>query len=165
MSAASTTIENEEGHNSNDQQSNFTGAAASVTNVEDAPLVNEEQQQVNESECGHENKQIENSSSTSFTDSEREEYENLKKAKKVQLVESYRNVLTEEQYNNYMSSIDTFSAEDLELDLLKIYKRVNDEVNTTSVRGIGRAFTVYAPETNKDTENPLDAFVRKNLKR
>ena len=50
-------------------------------------------------------------------------------------------------------------------DLLKIYKRVNDEVNTTSVRGIGRAFTVYAPETNKDTENPLDAFVRKNLKR
>ena len=58
-----------------------------------------------------------------------------------------------------------FSAEDLELDLLKIYKRVNDEVNTTSVRGIGRAFTVYAPETNKDTENPLDAFVRKNLKR
>lgn len=162
--SAASTIENEEGHNSNDQQSNFTGAAASVTNVEDAPLVNEGQQ-VNESECGHENKQIENSSSTSFTDSEREEYENLKKAKKVQLVESYRNVLTEEQYNNYMSSIDTFSAEDLELDLLKIYKRVNDEVNTTSVRGIGRAFTVYAPETNKDTENPLDAFVRKNLKR
>ena len=162
--SAASTIENEEGHNSNDQQSNFTGAAASVTNVEDAPLVNEGQQ-VNESECGHENKQTESSSSTSFTDSEREEYENLKKAKKVQLVESYRNVLTEEQYNNYMSSIDTFNAEDLELDLLKIYKRVNDEVNTTSVRGIGRAFTVYAPETNKDTENPLDAFVRKNLKR
>ena len=162
--SAASTIENEEGHNSNDQQSNFTGAAASVTNVEDAPLVNEGQQ-VNESECGHENKQTESSSSTSFTDSEREEYENLKKAKKVQLVESYRNVLTEEQYNNYMSSIDTFNAEDLELDLLKIYKRVNDEVNTTSVRGIGRAFTVYAPETNKNTENPLDAFVRKNLKR
>ena len=162
--SAASTIENEEGHNSNDQQSNFTGAAASVTNVEDAPLVNEGQQ-VNESECGHENKQTESSSSTSFTDSEREEYENLKKAKKVQLVESYRNVLTEEQYNNYMSSIDTFSAEDLELDLLKIYKRVNDEVNATSIRGIGRAFTVYAPETNKDTENPLDAFVRKNLKR
>lgn len=162
--SAASTIENEEGHNSDDQQSNFTGAAASVTNVEDAPLVNEGQQ-VNESECGHENKQTESSSSTSFTDSEREEYENLKKAKKVQLVESYRNVLTEEQYNNYISSIDTFSAEDLELDLLKIYKRVNDEVNTTSVRGIGRAFTVYAPETNKDTENPLDAFVRKNLKR
>ena len=162
--SAASTIENEEGHNSDDQQSNFTGAAASVTNVEDAPLVNEGQQ-VNESECGHENKQIENSSSTSFTDSEREEYENLKKAKKVQLVESYRNVLTEEEYNNYMSSIDTFNAEDLELDLLKIYKRVNDEANTTSVRGIGRAFTVYAPETNKDTENPLDAFVRKNLKR
>ena len=162
--SAASTIENEEGHNSNDQQSNFTGAAASVTNVEDAPLVNEGQQ-VNESECGHENKQTESSSSTSFTDSEREEYENLKKAKKVQLVESYRNVLTEEQYNNYMSSIDTFNAEDLELDLLKIYKRVNDEVNATSIRGIGRAFTVYAPETNKDTENPLDAFVRKNLKR
>ena len=162
--SAASTIENEEGHNSNDQQSNFTGAAASVTNVEGAPLVNEGQQ-VNESECGHENKQIESSSSTSFTNSEREEYENLKKAKKVQLVESYRNVLTEEQYNNYISSIDTFSAEDLELDLLKIYKRVNDEANTTSVRGIGRAFTVYAPETNKDTENPLDAFVRKNLKR
>ena len=162
--SAASTIENEEGHNSNDQQSNFTGAAASVTNVEDAPLVNEGQQ-VNESECGHEDKEIESSSSTSFTNSEREEYENLKKAKKVQLVESYRNVLTEEQYNNYISSIDTFSAEDLELDLLKIYKRVNDEVNTASVRGIGRAFTVYAPETNKDTENPLDAFVRKNLKR
>ena len=162
--SAASTIENEEGHNSNDQQSNFTGAAASVTNVEDAPLVNEGQQ-VNESECGHENKQTESSSSTSFTDSEREEYENLKKAKKVQLVESYRNVLTEEQYNNYMSSIDTFSAEDLELDLLKIYKRVNDDVYSSSVRGIGRAFTVYAPETNKDTENPLDAFVRKNLKR
>lgn len=162
--SAASTIENEEGHNSNDQQSNFTGAAASVTNVEDAPLVNEGQQ-VNESECGHEDKEIESSSSTSFTNSEREEYENLKKAKKVQLVESYRNVLTEEQYNNYISSIDTFSAEDLELDLLKIYKRVNDEVNTASVRGIGRAFTVYAPETNKNTENPLDAFVRKNLKR
>ena len=162
--SAASTIENEEGHNSNDQQSNFTGAAASVTNVEDAPLVNEGQQ-VNESECGYENKQTESSSSTSFTHREREEYENLKKAKKVQLVESYRNVLTEEQYNNYISSIDTFSAEDLELDLLKIYKRVNDEVNATSVRGIGRAFTVYAPETNKDTENPLDAFVRKNLKR
>ncbi len=163
--SAASTIENEDGHNSDDQQSNFTGAAASVTNVEDAPLVNEgQQQQVNESECGHENKQNETSSSTSFTDSEREEYENLKKAKKVQLVDSYRNVLTEEEYNNYITSIDTFSAEDLELDLLKIYKRVNDEANVTSVRGIGRAFTVYAPET-KNTENPLDAFVRKNLKR
>lgn len=170
VNAASTIENEEEGHNSDDQQSNFTGAAASVTNVEDAPLVNEEQQpQVNESECGHEDKQIESSSSTSFTDSEREEYENLKKAKKVQLVESYRKVLTEEQYNHYISSIDTFSAEDLELDLLKIYKRVKDEVdstmNTASVRGIGRAFTVYAPETKNNTEDKLDAFVRKNLKR
>lgn len=157
---AATSVENEDNTQTDVQLTD----AALVANVEGTTEVNENP--INESECEHENNKTEDSSSTSFTNSEREEYENLKKAKKIQIVDTYKEVLTDEEYNNFINSIDNFSEQDLEFDLLKIYKRVmeTEEKTVNTSRGIGRAFSVYAPE-NKNTENPLDAFVRKNLRR
>ena len=102
-----------------------------------------------------------NSSSTSFTESEREEFETLKREKKVNLLNSYKESLTEDEYNHFLTAIDSFTDASLELELLKAYKRAQEE-NNTSEKTI-RAFA-FAPVKNAVNEDPLDAFVNKYRK-
>ena len=100
-----------------------------------------------------------NTSSASFTDSERAEFETLKREKKVTLLESYKEVLEEEEYNKFLGSIDSFEEKDLELELLKIYKKQQQEEPKTT-----RAF-LFAPllkQKNNDKDS-LDDFIRNNL--
>lgn len=107
------------------------------------------------------NNQETTSSSTSLTESERQEFEALKRERKVNLLNSYQDSLTDEEYNNFLQSIDSFSDESLELELLKAYKR-NQQTNINSETTI-RAFA-FAPINNANNESPLDAFVSKYKK-
>lgn len=101
-------------------------------------------------------------SSTSFTESEREEFESLKREKKIALVDSYKINLTEEEYTDFISKIDNFDAESLEFELLKAYKRAQENrvISEENIQPI-RAFA-FAPNNAVKNESPLDAFVRKN---
>ena len=129
---------------------------AQVSNVEITPTQMEasvENENTNNEETA--------SSATSLTEGERAEFEALKREKKVNLLNSYKDSLTEEEYNNFLEGIDSFSDESLELELLKAYKR-NQQVNTNSDKPI-RAFA-FAPINNANNESPLDAFVSKYKK-
>ena len=101
-------------------------------------------------------------SSTSFAESERAELEALKREKKVALVNSYKDTISEEDFNTFSEKIDDFETEaDLELELLKAYKRYQDE---TAIKPM-RAFA-FAPKNNNATsDSSLDSFVRKNMRK
>ena len=100
-----------------------------------------------------------NTSSASFTDSERAEFETLKREKKINILNSYKEILSEEEFNNFLGSIDSFEENDLELELLKAYKASKDKEPK-----IQRAFA-FAPilEKNNADKNSLDDFIRNNL--
>ena len=94
------------------------------------------------------------SSSTSFTESERAEFEALKREKKVALVNSYKDDLSEETIETFMSTIDNFDENTLETELLKAYKAEASKVKPM------RAFAFAQPK-NASNESSLDALVRK----
>lgn len=127
--------------------------AAQVTNAE----VTETTEKVS---VDNEQIQEENSSATSFTESERAELEGLKREKKLNLVSEYKTYLTEEEVADFTSRIDEFEVDTLETELLRKYKAYQ-EVNHTKPM---RAFALNAPKTNKSVDT-LDDFVRKNLGR
>lgn len=100
----------------------------------------------------------ENTGSASFTESERAEFEALKREKKVALVNSYKDSISEEEFNKFLSQVDSFEERDLEYELLKAYKA---NVNNQTFKPM-RAFALPEVNSNK-VEDDLDAFVRKNL--
>ena len=108
------------------------------------------------------NEQIEkeNSSTTSFTESERAELNTLKREKKINLLSSYKEYLTSEEYADFESRIDTFEVETLETELLKKYKTHKEEEEPNNMR----AFALFTPK-KENAKNSLDDFVRKNLNR
>ena len=126
--------------------------AAQVVNAEVTPEI-EKVSVDNEPET-----QETTSSSTSFAESERAEFEALKREKKIALVDSYKEDLSEEDIDNFMSKIDSFDIKDLELELLKAYKN-------KSAHKPMRAFALAHPNNAKHNDNSLDALVRKNLRR
>ena len=126
--------------------------AAQVVNAEVTPEI-EKVSVDNEPET-----QETTSSSTSFAESERAEFEALKREKKIALVDSYKEDLSEEDIDNFMSKIDLFDIKDLELELLKAYKN-------KSAHKPMRAFALAHPNNAKHNDNSLDALVRKNLRR
>lgn len=101
----------------------------------------------------------ESASAATFTESERAELEALKREKKIALVNSYKDTITEEAYNTFLSQVDSFEERDLEYELLKAYKA---NVDTTSTKPM-RAFSL--PTIKDKVEDELDIFVRKNLQR
>lgn len=101
--------------------------------------------------------QEENPSSASFTESERTELEALKREKKEALVNSYKDDLSEDEYSNFISNIDSFETyESLELELLKAYKN-------NKYTKVMRAFA-FAPKKENVSKDNLDGFVQKNLR-
>ena len=97
--------------------------------------------------------QEESSSTTSFADSEREELETLKREKKINLINSYKEFLSEEEFNNFTNSVDSYTDETLELDLLKIYKKGKENVKTS------RAFSLDSMLNRKSDANEMQNFM------
>ena len=136
----------------NEEEKTATDAAdvsnAEITEVE--RVVSDGNEQVSEET---------NTSSATFTESERAEFEALKREKKVNLLNSYKDNLDEEEFNNFLGSIDSFDEKDLEIKLLKAYKASQDkEPKPTRVF----AFAPYINQKNAET-NSLDDFIRNNL--
>lgn len=97
-----------------------------------------------------EDKSEDSSSSTSFTQSERAELENLKKEKKINLLDSYKEILSEEEYNSFKSDIDNFSEEGLELELLRKFKSASGKAKKTN--------RMYAFNPTIKTNAPVDSL-------
>lgn len=109
-----------------------------------------------------EQKQEENSSSAALTDSERAEFEALKREKKEKLVDSYKDYLSEEEYNDFSVKIDSLQFEELETELLKVYKvKQEEEKEETEVNE--RAFTLYSLLNKSVKESSLATLIKENL--
>ncbi len=122
---------------------------AQNTNTEKVGLANEQEQE-------------ENSSSAPLTDSERAEFEALKREKKENLINSYKDNLSEEEYNGFFATIDSVSYEELETDLLKTYKRNQEEKPAK----VSRAFSLASLLSRNETqESSLVAQIKANLHR
>lgn len=127
--------------------------AASAAQVQDAEVTPVTEASVENEEPKFEE---EGPGSTSFAEGERAEFEALKREKKVSLVDSYKDYLSEEEYTDFISRVDTSTEEELELDLLKVYK--NKRENTRHERAFA-----FAPITKKAKQDSLDSWVKKNL--
>lgn len=146
---------------SDNKTDNVVDAACADAATDAAQVNNAEVTETNE-KVSVENEQIkeEDSSTTSFTESERAEFEALKRAKKIDLLDSYKEYLTDEEYSDFESRINTFEVDTLEVELLKKYKSHTER----TPQKIMRAFALTSQQ-NENARNPLDDFVRKNLNR
>ena len=137
-----------------DEEEKSTAEAADVSNAEVTEterVVSDGDEQVSTEET--------NTSSASFTNSERAEFEALKREKKINLLNSYKESLSEEEFNNFLGSIDSFEEKDLEIELLKAYKASKDKEPKKT-----RAFAFAPILENKNAErNSIDDFIRSNL--
>lgn len=124
---------------------------ATPTNEEVAQVVNAEVT-TDEKKVSVEDETIEEttSSSTSFTESERAEFEALKREEKIRLVDSYKGDLSEESIDHFMANIDAFDKKDLEVELLKAYK-------DRPIQKPIRAFSLADISNNVKNEDPLDS--------
>ena len=138
-----------------DEEEKSTADAADVSNAE----VTETERVVSDG-----NEQVSttteetNTSSASFTQSERAEFEALKREKKVNLLNSYKENLSEEEFDKFLGSIDSFDEKDLEIELLKAYKATK----TKEPKQRAFAFAPIIKQKNAQ-ENSLDSFIRNNL--
>lgn len=166
ITEAETVVENTE------DDTQISEAEVVVENTEDDTVITEATVVENEStpEFSEESSVVENetsiqeddSSTTSFAESEREELENLKRDKKINLINSFKDTLTEEQIAEFTQNVDSYESEDtLELALLKAYKNASSVVEKP-MRVFNYTNSVNNAQAN---ESGLDALVRKNLKR
>jgi hypothetical protein len=107
--------------------------------------------------------QQEDTSTASFTDSERAELEALKREKKVTLLESYNESLTDEEKASLMNELDTLTYEELELKLLKIYKDKAEAEENFSAAPV--PFTVPEPKKQETADEKLNSYIRRLLGR
>lgn len=100
-----------------------------------------------------------NTSFASFTQSERAEFEALKREKKINLLNSYKEILSEEEFDKFLGSIDSFEETNLEIELLKAYKASQEKEPKRQ-----RAFA-FAPILNQKNaeKNSFEDFIRSNL--
>lgn len=125
----------------------------------ETPVENAEVTETEKVSVADEQAEKADSSAASFAESERAELEALKREKKVNLLDSYKDVLSDEEYSSFTSALDEIEADTLETELLKKYKAYQE----SHVKPM-RAFTFNAPK-NKTNVDSLDSFVRKHLGR
>ena len=119
------------------EETSETDAAANAANEETAVFaaqdVDANTQTTMEVGAVNEQKQEENSSSAPLTDSERAEFEALKRAQKEELLNSYKEYLSNDEYDGFFATIDSVSKEELETSLLKAYKDFQERENAKPV--------------------------------
>lgn len=104
----------------------------------------------------NENKQEINSGTSSFSSSEREEFESLKREKKINLINSYKEYLSADDLKSFTDKVDSFSDEKLELELLKKYKEYTADDSKIRVFSFSNDF-------NQKNESSLESFIKRNL--
>lgn len=112
--------------------------------IENSTLLENEEQGANTTS----NEETTNTST--FTDSERQEFEALKFEKKVNLLNSYKDSLPEDVITSFETQISDLSYDDLEASLAKEFRRVSLEQNSSKKSSV-RTFSVL-PRERKVTE-------------
>lgn len=113
-------------------------------------------------------KQEETSSSTSLTDSERAEFEALKREKKEELLNSYKDYLSEDEYDGFFATIDSTSQEELESSLLKSYKAFKEKEEAKPISPIfslSQLIGIKNKKTNENKESELANYIQEVLDR
>lgn len=100
----------------------------------------------------------EDSSASTFAQSQVEELEALKREKKIALLDSYKEDLSDEEYADFTARIDEFDNDSLELELLRRYKREN------SGPRVERIFNTVSVLNKDENSDSLDSLVRKHLR-
>jgi len=101
----------------------------------------------------------ENSGTASFTQSERAELEGLKREKKLNILNDYKEFLDDAEFVDFTNRIDEFSEEKLELELLKIYKARQAD----SPKQMAPFAMFQEPKTNETDTDKLASYIRRNL--
>jgi len=152
--------------------SSESDAAAIAANEETATFaaqdVDANTQTTKEVGAVNEQKQEENSSSAPLTDSERAEFEALKRAQKEELLSSYKEYLSEDEYNGFFATIDSVSKEELETSLLKAYKDFQERENArpiTRVFSLSQLIGNNLNKKNESKESELASYIGEILQR
>ena len=155
-----------------EEQPSETDAAANAANEETAVFaaqdVDANTQTTMEVGAVNEQKQEENSSSAPLTDSERAEFEALKRAQKEELLNSYKEYLSNDEYNGFFATIDSVSKEELETSLLKAYKDFQERENAkpiTRVFSLSQLIGNNLRQKNENKESELANYIGEILHR
>lgn len=101
-------------------------AANATTDPESEPQNATAQEPVQEEPVQEEPAQVATAtasvSSNSLSDGERQELENLRKQAKITMINSYSATLAEDVLNNFINNVDNYTAETLEIELLRAFK-------------------------------------------
>lgn len=103
--------------------------------------------------------QQKSTSSASFTQSERAEFEALQREKKIALLNSF--ALTDEVRDSLMQQIDSLTCEQLELDLLRRYKAQADAEENFSAAPV--PFAVPEPKKKVTAQDNLNTYIHRML--
>ena len=138
------------------EETSETDAAAIAANEETADFaaqdVDANTQTTMEVGAVNEQKQEENSSSAPLTDSERAEFEALKRAQKEELLNSYKEYLSDDEYDGFFATIDSVSKDELETSLLKAYKDYQERENAKPVTRVFSLSQLIGTNLNKKNE-------------
>ena len=130
-------------------------ALSSTINEESTCAIIEKGESANEQEAKEE------SDFAALSSSERAEFEALKKEKKVNLLNSYKEFLSEEDYNTFSSNIDNYTTKDLEYELLKKYK-ANSAALLKEKATRAFAYDPILNHTNNDDRDPIADYIAKS---
>ncbi len=95
----------------------------------------------------------ENSGSAALTESERAEFEALKKERKEHLINSYKEFLSEEEHKGFVANLDSTSYEELEANLSKI------KLEKEKQKAASRKFSLSALLPKGEKKKSLGALV------
>ena len=112
-----------------------------------------------------EQKQEENSSSAPLTDGERAEFETLKREKKEKLLDSYKDYLSEDEYNGFFATIDSESEQDLENKLLKARIAFEEKEQAKVSRPFSLSAFINPTKKYENKESELASYIGDLLQR
>ncbi len=101
----------------------------------------------------------EKSGTASFTQSERAELEGLKREKKLNLLNDYKEFLDDAEFVDFTNRIDEFTEDKLELELLKKYKARQAD----SPKQMAPFAMFQEPQTNETDNDKLASYIRRQL--
>ena len=113
------------------------------------------------------------SGTSSLSPSEREELESLRRKEKLNLIDKYKDSLTEEEYNSFTSNVDKFSAvNELKLELLEKYEAHQEAIKAAGDHksNFSNSFFMLngmleSTENSNPADSELEAYVSAHLTR
>ena len=101
-----------------------------------------------------ENYQETSSSSATLAESERAEFEALKREKKVNLINSFKDSLSDDEFNKFMENVDSTDYDALNVELLETYKRKNEGKPSP------RRVFAFTPKNNASKDSELYSYIK-----